>query len=388
MPTIFISIDWFHPAYKAGGPVQSVANLVNNYGDERVNFKIFCSNADRDGSIHQGIVFDEWVYYNDRTQVWYASRNSLSAIRRSINSSGAAVLFVIGIYSWYFNLLPLLVGKVPVKLISVRGMLHAGALSQKSWKKKIYLFAWKLAGIHRRYAFHATDLAEKTFIQQVFGEQPTVFVAGNFPRVFEFQPARHKKPGSLQLVSIALISQMKNIALVLGALQHCVCQIHYDIYGPVKDAAYWQECLKKIAMLPSNITVTYKMDLVPAKVAETLQAYEVMILPSKSENFGHAIIEALSAGKPVITSHNTPFNELAENWAGKNVSVEELGEMTAAIDFFAAMPVDEFAKWNRGASEYAAGRMDLDALKVQYDGMFLGKAEGGRRKAEGLRLKA
>ena len=26
---IFISLPWFHPAYKAGGPIQSIANMVN-----------------------------------------------------------------------------------------------------------------------------------------------------------------------------------------------------------------------------------------------------------------------------------------------------------------------------------------------------------------------
>ena len=117
------------------------------------------------------LAFDQWVRYNDHTEVWYASGQSVAAMHREISKAKPAVLFVIGIYSWYYNLLPLLLGKVPVKIISVRGMLHAGALSQKSLKKKIYLAVWKLAGIHRRYAFHATDLTEQGFIRQIFGEQ-------------------------------------------------------------------------------------------------------------------------------------------------------------------------------------------------------------------------
>jgi glycosyltransferase involved in cell wall biosynthesis len=381
MTTIFICIDWFHPAYKAGGPVQSVANLVNNYGDGKVIFKIYCSNADIDGSIHPGIAFDEWVNYNAHTMVWYASGKSVGGMRQAIKGARADAIFVIGIYSWYFNLLPLLLAKAPLKIISVRGMLHAGALSQKSVKKKWYLALLQLAGVQRRFVFHATDAEEKRFIQAALGRQARVFIAGNFPRRFDFQPALFKKPGLLKLVSIALISPMKNIALVLTALQHCVHEVQYAIYGPVKDQRYWEECLKKISLLPANIKVVYMQEVEPVKLADALMTSELFILPSKSENFGHAIIEALSAGKPVITSHNTPFNELEENWAGKNVSVEELAEMTAAIDFFAAMTVDEFAKWNRGASQYAAGRMDLDALKAQYDWMFLGKAESLRLKA-------
>jgi len=370
-------MDWFHPAFKAGGPVQSIANLVNKYGRDEVSFSIICSNADLDATLNRGVAFDEWVTYNDYTQVWYSSNKSVTGLKKILDTVDADLMFVIGIYSWYFNLLPLIIGKAPVKIISVRGMLHAGALSQKSLKKKIYLAIWKLAGIHRRYAFHATDLIELGFIRQTFGEQARVFVAGNIPRVFAMQQAADKKAGVLRLVSIALISPMKNIALVLEALQQCRQQIIYSIYGPVKDPMYWQECQAIIQQLPANITVVYQGDIMPAKIADVLAGQEVFILPSKSENFGHAIVEALSAGKPVITSHCTPFNELGENLAGKNVSVENISEMTDAIGFFAAMPADKFAVWNAGASEYADKRMDLEVLRMQYDAIFFGgKAEG------------
>jgi len=375
MITVCICIDWFHPAYKAGGPLQSIANLVQQYRPEGIQYKICCSNADLDGSINAGVPFDQWVPYNQYTEVWYGSKASLSAklIRETIGACKPDILFVIGIYSWNFNLLPLLLVKAPLKIISVRGMLHAGALSQKSLKKKIYLAIWKLAGIHRRYFFHATDAVEKGFIEQNFGKQARVFVAGNIPRVFAFQPAGNKKAGTLRLVSIALISPMKNIALVLDALQHCKHEIEYSIYGPVKEEVYWQQCEAKIKWLPSNISVTYHGDVIPTQIENTLRTHEVFILPSKSENFGHAIAEALSAGKPVITSQHTPFNELEQAKAGKNIGVENLEELTAAIDFFAAMDANEFAGWNKGANECANKRMDMQALKGEYDAMFLSK---------------
>ena len=68
---------------------------------------------------------------------------------------------------------------------------------------------------------------------------------------------------------------------------------------------------------------------------EVLQAAQVFILPSKSGNFGHAIYEALSGGRPVITSHHTPCNELQESKAGINVSIDYSIEMSEAIHFFA-----------------------------------------------------
>lgn len=212
-------------------------------------------------------------------------------------------------------------------------MLHTGALSQKSFKKKIYLAIWKSAGLYRHHYFHATDIQEQAFIQQVFGKAVKVYVAGNFPRVFSLQQATEKRAGTVNLVSIALISPMKNIAVVLDALQYCRCTVHYDLYGPVKDDGYWQQCLSVIKSLPPHIKVQYHGDVLPEKIAATLRASEVFILTSKSENFGHAIFEALSAGKPVITSHHTPFNELFQHQAGFNVAVETVTEIAKAIVF-------------------------------------------------------
>lgn len=372
MKTIFVCIDWFHPAYKAGGPVQSIVNLVEQYSDRNVQFRIFTSNKDLDGTVNEGVPFDQWHQYNPRTMVWYASDNkkALHAIKAQIRDCKPDILFIVGVFSWYFKQLHLAVYRVPVKIISARGMLHPGALSQKSAKKKIYLALCKMAGIRRRYLFHATDIEEKAFIRDAFGKKVRTYVAGNFPHVFKLQPANNKRAGSLLMVSIALISSMKNILLVLEALQHSNGDIVYDIYGPVKDEAYWQQCVEKIRTLPPNITVRYKGDIVPSMVEETLGKYEVFVLPSKSENFGHAIYEALSAGKPVITSHHTPFNNLEQSKAGKNVSLQNEREIAAAIDFFAAMPSDEFNKWNLGSSQYARDKIDVNNIKAQYDRMF------------------
>ena len=372
MKTVFISIDWFHPAYKAGGPVQSIANLVEQYCHEQVNFKIFCSNTDFDGIANIGVPFDEWYQYNQYTQVWYASKKTLSIdlIKRTINNTNPDLILIIGIFSWYFNLVPLLFCHSPMKVISVRGMLHPGALSQKYFKKQLFLVLCRFFNFSSRYYFHATNVKEKSFIRQVFGNHSRVYIAGNFPRVFAFQPVYQKRANSLKMVSIALISAMKNIELVLDALQYCTRQVSYDIYGSIKEEKYWQNCLDKIKSLPSNIVVNYHGGLNPLKVENSLQLYDLFILPSKSENFGHSIFEALSAGKPVITSHFTPFNDLNNHYAGSNVSVDNISEMTKSINFFAAMPQEEFVKWNIGARQYAATRIDQQALNHQYEQLF------------------
>ena len=146
--------------------------------------------------------------------------------------------------------------------------------------------------------------------------------------------------------------------------------IVYSIYGAVKDASYWNECLEEIKFLPPNISVEYYSHVSPDKVEEILKNNHIYIQPSKSENFGHSIYEALSAGRPVITSNATPWNNLEISKAGININPENTKELTSAIEYFASMNNDELEEWSRGATQYAEAAINFDEIKQKYEKMF------------------
>ncbi len=368
---ILILIDWFAPAFKGGGPIQSIMNMVEN-AEPEFEYKIVCSNKDRDGTILQEVTHDTWVDYNKQTKVWYSSNNR--EVLKIVNAEAASwrtdILFINHIYSPYYNFLPVVFGKSPRKIISVRGALHDGALAQKSFKKKIFLWMWKLLNLHRKYEFHASTEEEKGFVEKAFGTRLKISIAANFPRIIKSADQPSKESFFLKLISVALISPMKNHLPVLEALQTCKENIQYEIYGPVKDEAYWQKCKEQMQRLPPNINVQYKGELPPYKVEAVLNAAHVFILPSKSENFGHAIYEALISGKPVITSHGTPWNGLKKAKAGLNV-LPVATELKEAIVFFAKQDNIDFIEWSQGANRYARQMIDLQKIKEQYKKMFL-----------------
>ncbi len=367
---VFITIPWFYPAYKAGGPIQSIINMVGEL-DQNFRFKIFCSNSDVDGTM-LNVLTVTWTKYNNSTEVYYASakKPSIKSAAKEIKKLSPDIIFINGIYSWYFNFLPLIKSSQARKIVSVRGMLHPGALSQKSFKKKMYLLFWKALQLHRKCDFHASNEEEKKYIEKVFGKKIKIFIAQNFPKKINRQLPPEKNPGVLKLISVALISPMKNHLLVLQALQFCIEHITYNIYGAIKDLEYWQHCLKQIELLPVNISVKYHGDILPTNVESALSQSHVFILPSKSENFGHAFYEALSAGKPVITSSNTPWKNLKVSSAGINVSLENTNEMVDAINCFAAMGKEEYNVWSLSANMYASKSVNFEEIKRQYEEMF------------------
>lgn len=365
MPQPFITIiyDYFTPAFKAGGPTQSLANLVSNV--TKLPIKVICTNKDLDGTVLK-VPTDSWCQV-DHALVWYASEKSQKSIDSLIETDD--ILFINSIFSHHFDYGSLLKSKAKRKIISPRGMLDKGSLSQKAWKKKIYLTYWKLMGFHKLCEWHASSEEEKKGIQKVFGKQSKIWVVPNFPRIIPFQ-TEEKKQGQLTLISIAVISPMKNHLLVLEALKNVKAAITYHIYGPIKDANYWEECKAAIQQLHENIEVHFHGDVIPEKVPEALSKAHIAILPSKSENFGHSIFEALTAGKPVITSHHTPWNQLKESNAGINVDIEKSEELSNAISFFAAMNHEDFQIWSSSASMFALKSMDIEAIKEGYLKMF------------------
>ena len=364
-PKLVICYSYFLPAYKAGGPIQSIANLIRNLHAD-FNIYVLTSNAEFGGQDLE-IEPNQWLdFEQNKAKVMYLSRENQSffSIKKILKQLQPDKLFVNGIYSIPFTWIPALL--YPAKtIVHVRGMLHPGALNQKSLKKRLFLAGVKSLGLHSKVTFCVSDETEAQHTKTVFGEKVKVQIAQNFPASFNVLTALHKEVGEIKLVSIALISPMKNHALVLETLQHIKARIVWDIYGPIKDHKYWEYCKQLLQLLPSNCIVTYKGELNPTQVYNTLQNYHVFILPSESENFGHALYEAMIAGKPIMTSCNTPWNALAENQAGWNVQLKTIA-IQEAIENAAVLENEIYAIMVQKVRNYAQNAIDKEKIKKQH----------------------
>ena len=367
-PKLVICYHYFLPAYKAGGPIQSIANLVRNLKSE-FEFYIICSNHDHNETATlKNIEPNQWSdFENGTAKVYYASKNNL-LLKTFYGLFKPDVIFVNGLYSFWFTIVPLIFLKAH-KIISVRGMLHPGALSQKSLKKKLFLTALKFSGITKNCTFHVTDEKEKEYTKMVFGEKAKIKIAPNFPSFLNPQTV-NKKQGELNLISIALVSPMKNHLLVLKSLSDAKQNINYRIYGPIKDSTYWEECKTTIKSIPQNVKVEYMGEINPTKIEEALRWSHAFILPSKSENFGHAIVEALSAGKPVISSKNIPWNDLETHHCGFNIAPEDTNAMAEKIVYLANLGNDEYQLMSKNAANYIRQKIDIASTIRAYRELF------------------
>ena len=234
----------------------------------------------------------------------------------------------------------------------------------------MYLSMMQWFLLRKDILWQATTLVEQKDMQDFLGSQASIDLVGNVPS-FNHEFVRNKVRNNILLFgTVALISPMKNIHLVLLALGNFHDFIEYRIYGPVKDQAYWNDCQQIIKALPSNINVVYKGEILPEDVPGEIKTFDFYMQPSRSENFGHSIFEAFSLGVPVIISNQTPWRDLTKKQAGWDVDLSESSALTNAIQEAIHLDNTNYQQYRQGARKVAEEYMQQNDFLAQYTELF------------------
>ncbi|MCU0321388.1 MAG: glycosyltransferase [Chitinophagaceae bacterium] len=380
--TILIVYEYFFPGYRAGGPIQSLVNMVLAL-QHVYTFKVITTAYDMHTTKpYPNIQLNSWntVQLAPKTQpieVWYSAtpKISIGTFKKAIQQSSASIIYINGLFTQWFTQPLILKKSAQLKgveiIICPRGMLQAGALSVKPFKKKLFLSAFKKAQLFKGVRWHATNEEEANDIQKNIHSNARSLVAYNIPKppVSVIQPST-KQVGKLSLVYLSLITQKKNLLLLLEVLKNCTANIELAIYGPIKDIAYWQQCELLMQQMPHNINISYKGDVQPFEVQNTIAQYDAFILLTKGENFGHALFEALSCGRPIITSFFTPWNELEKQRAGWNIDINNNENIQLLLQQIAMIDATDFASYCDGAWQIAKDYYHQSSFHKNYCTLF------------------
>lgn len=365
---ILTFINAYLPGYKAGGPIQSLANLVEDLGSD-FRFKIVTSDRDcGDSQPYSGVRTGIWESCGNAEVLYLAPGDcSLRKLYKILRSTEYDILYLNSFFNPIFTLIPLLlwqfglVARMPL-VIAPRGELSAGALQIKPLRKRIYQLLAKSLGLYRRVIWQASNLHEEGEIRQnlvsrSFGE-PKILVAPDLTGGLDSGlPAGHpqsKKPGRLSLLFASRISPKKNLLGALECLFGLVGEVDFHICGPVDDEIYWRTCQELIAVLPPNVTLHYLGPLPHDRLLEEMGRHDLFFLPTLGENFGHAIVEALSAGCPVLLSDETPWRDLEAQKAGWDLPLVRASAFHDVLQRCVDMNDEEHRQWRAGASALAA----------------------------------
>jgi len=375
-PQVLLFTDWYLPGYKAGGPISSCANLVRLLGDE-INFKIVCSDRDYlDSEPYQNVNRDTWVEVGNAS-VYYLSKDkfSKSVIRERILEYPGAVIYINGIFSRDFSITPLLAANRLNRKIFVapRGMLAEGALSIKAKKKRTFLSLAKFLGLYRQVSFHATNHQEADQIKKVLSRRAAITVIPNLPTIPNDGVERiEKSENHLEIISVARIAPEKNTLFAIQCLQSIDShlKVRVKFYGPIYDEAYFQECEKAAAGLPNNVEVKFLGSIPPDKLSLAFAEAHLFLLPTLGENYGHAIVESMLAGVPVLISDKTPWRNLEADNLGMDLPLADSSSFTKYICKLAAMDQTDYDNQYRTVAKTIEKRIHLAENIMAYKMLF------------------
>jgi glycosyltransferase involved in cell wall biosynthesis len=131
------------------------------------------------------------------------------------------------------------------------------------------------------------------------------------------------------------------------------CEVHFDIFGPSDDPDYLGKCMQAIRALPPHIKANYRGPVENSAVREILGGTHFMFLLTFNENFGHAISESLSAGRPVIISDRTPWRGLEKQQCGWDLDLFDEPAILKALNHACYMNQEEYNRWSQASAEYA-----------------------------------
>jgi len=373
---ILILSDWFLPGYLAGGPIQSIATLTKELGND-FNFKIITTDRDfKSDKAYEIIKPNEWTNFENRT-VFYLSPENLneSFMLELLKNTPHDIIYLNSLFSKNFTINILkwkAKNKITSKIIlAPRGMLGNGALAIKALKKKLFLMYAKSFGLFKNIKWQSTSSQESNEIKKRIATNVLISQISNLPNSLSEIKHIDKKENTLRLCFISRISEKKNLNFAIEVLKKIKNKtIIFDVFGPIEDQTYWNSCLENAKKLPTNITLSYKGILKPFEISSTIGKYHALLLPTQNENYGHIIVETLQHGRPIIISDQTPWRNLENESVGFDIALTGKQKFIEAIEKLSELNQAEFNTITTKCVSYINAKLNVEDIKKQYIKLF------------------
>lgn len=373
---ILVLVPGYLPGFKSGGPIRTVENMINALGDSH-EFSVICADRDLgDSQCYEGVVPNGWSRIGRALVLHLAPGiGGYWRLLKIIRSSDFDVMHINSFFSFKYGIYPVLLSKLldgrsKTIILGPRGEFSKGALSIKALKKRLFIFLSKITGLHSRVVWHASSPHERDDICNVIGDRAKVRVAQDIaipPRARPLEIRSTADP--LRIIFISRISPKKNLAGAISILKRVTAPVHFSIYGPIEDEAYWTKCRDELSRLPSNISVTYGGTLHPDAVSAALSEHDLFLFPTYGENFGHVIAEALFSGVPVLVSDQTPWRNLEALGLGWDLPLSDTSGFSERIEACSRLEPAGYLEWRRRVQQWA--RLNIVSEDVLADNQAL-----------------
>jgi glycosyltransferase involved in cell wall biosynthesis len=359
-------------SFERGGTERQMTELVNRLDPSRWDVHLVCFDARgpwfQRAAEHAASVIEFKVTSFARPSVL----RHLSRFARWCRQQRIAVVQATEIYSNIFALPGAALAGVPARIGSRRGLNFDRTRGQVALQRLAY-------GCATAIVANSQASARQLQLEGVPARKISVIHNGLDVSRYAARPAR---PSFRKVTVVANLRKLKGHDVLVEASADILrrfpdARFEFIGEGPERDALEARATALGVA---HAITFAGRSDDVPARLAAT----DIFVLPSRSESFPNAILEAMAAGLPIVASGAGGILELVENGrTGFLVPPGQAAPLADRVMHLMANP-DEGAAMGAAARADALARFSFDRMIAGFDELYLseltrrGAAPAGR----------
>lgn len=332
----------YKPAYIYGGPTMSVSKLSEELVKAGFDVQVFTTTANGDQELNYPI---NKAIMMDGVPVWFFKRRTkdhshfsptlLKHLARQISNSSEQQ--IIHIHAWWnfvslFSCL-IAISKGSNVILSPRGTLSDYSFNNRSsFIKKTFHF---LIGkpLLKRCHFHVTSDKEKTDILNLLHPK-SITVIPNFvklPEISKYTQDSQLPTPTFKLLFLSRIEEKKGLDILFGSLAVLNCNWTLTIAGNGT-----KSYLNELKQLADKLNISKQVSWINHQNEEQkfsiMQQHDVLVLPSRDENFANVVIESLAMGTPVVISNKVGLADYVVEKGFGWVCADSPQELSKALD--------------------------------------------------------
>jgi glycosyltransferase involved in cell wall biosynthesis len=400
---ILFAVPGYKPAYKLGGPIESVSALAEELSNAGHSVTVFTTNGNLDEDLDVPTNCPTMI---DGVEVWYFARKRMKTIpgipyltktsgflyapamreelRRVLPNIDVVHTHLPFIYPTYVASAEAVRARKPL-VYHQRGVFDPARLEFRSWKKKLYINLIEKRILKSANTLVALTEAEVESYRDLGVKTPAVVIP-NAVYADRYQAPADEAlcaslgitPGDTVVLFMSRLHPIKGVEKLVEAFRRISGEfpsVKLVIAGP--DEWSMLESLSRIASEEVKRNQVLFPGMVTGDVKTSLLARaDLFALPSDAEGFSMAILEALASATAVLISPGCHFPEVEEAGAGRIVDAN-VDALVVALKQMLSSP-EGLVAMGRAGQDLVHRKYTWERVSARMASLYQGIVDGER----------
>jgi glycosyltransferase involved in cell wall biosynthesis len=254
-------------------------------------------------------------------------------------------------------------------VLSPHGTLAPAAFASGSWLKAPFWHLLQRRALLRATCLHATADAEYRDIRAK-GILSPVAVIPNGVDIPEWIPSDDRPRRTVLFLSrVHPIKQPERLLEAWSRLESRFGDWDLEIAGADYDSPGYLARMKQFANRLGLSRVRFLGEVVGERKWGAFRAADLYVLPSKAENFGVTVAEALASGTPAVATKGAPWQELPLRGAGWWIE-DDVDSLTRTLESAMSLPRIELEQMGRAGRAWVEEAFSWPSIAAQFAQLY------------------